>query len=201
MDLVQRLQNRFGNRWVKVKFYREMPSDSESNSFQGERFCEAVSESYLRPLMIRSENVLCAAAQYVFGWNGDIRFRIIKTVHKGLGFPMERAEAIVNGLPRLRPGYGAIGLNQNGGPDVLISYCQPEQVMEIVKAYQQKTGEAPVARLSAVASICANTTVAAFLGKGLHLSFGCPNARRYGKIGRDRLAVGISRELAKVLSE
>lgn len=201
MDLVQRLQNRFGNRWVKVKFYRETPSDSESDPCQGDRFCEAVTESYLRPLMIRSENILCAAAQYVFGWNGDIRSEIVENIHKELGFPMERAEAIVNGLPRLRPGYGAIGLNQNGEPDVLVSYCQPEQVMEIVKVYQQKTGEAPAVRLSAVASICANIALAAFLEKGLHLSFGCPNARRYGKIGHDRLAVGISRELARVLIE
>ena len=67
MDLVQRLQNRFGNRWVKVKFYRETPLDSESNSFEGERFCEAVTQSYLRPLMIRSENILCPAAQSAFG--------------------------------------------------------------------------------------------------------------------------------------
>ena len=201
MDLVQKLQNRFGNRWVRVKFYRETPSDFESDSFEGERFCEAVSESYLRPLMIHSENVLCAAAQFVFGWNGDIRSQIIETIHKELGFPMERAGAIVNGLPRLGPGYRAIGLNQNGEPDVLLSYCQPEQVMEIVKTYEQKTGETPAVRLSAVASICANTALAAFLKKGLHLSFGCPNVRRYGKIGRDRLAVGISRELARVLTE
>jgi uncharacterized protein (DUF169 family) len=201
MDLVQRLQNRFGNRWVKIKFYRETPSDSESDVFQGERFCEAVTESYLRPLMICSENILCPAGQYVFGWNGDIRPEIVKTIHKELGFPMEQAEAIVNGLPRLRPGYGSIGLNRNGEPDVLVSYCQPEQVMEIVKTYQQKTAEEPAVRLSAVASICANTALAAFLEKGLHLSFGCPDARRYGKIGRDQLAVGVSRELARVLTE
>jgi uncharacterized protein (DUF169 family) len=73
--------------------------------------------------------------------------------------------------------------------------------MEIVKTYEQKTRETPAVRLSAVASICANTALAAFLEKGLHLSFGCPNVRRYGKIGRDRLAVGISRELAEVLTE
>jgi uncharacterized protein (DUF169 family) len=201
MDLAQKVQNRFGNRWVKIKFFEETPSNSESDPFQGERFCEAVTESYLRPLIIRSENILCPAAQYVFGWNGDIGSEIVKTIHKELGFPTKRAEAIVNELPRLRRGCRAIGLNQNGEPDVLISYCQPEQVMQIVRAYQEKTGKAPVVRLSAVASICAHTALAAFLEEGLHLSFGCPNARKYGKIGRDRLAVGVSRNLAATLTE
>jgi len=201
MDLVQRLQNRFRNRWVKVKFYREMPSDSKSNSFQGERFCEAVTESYLRPLMISSERPLCAAAQYVFGWNGDVRSQIVENIHRELGFPMEQTETIVNELPRLRPSHRAIALNQNGEPDAMISYCQPEQVMRIVQVYQQKTGKAPAVRLSAIASICGNIALAGFLKKRLHLSFGCPNARRYGRIGRDRLAIAMSRELAVILVE
>jgi len=201
MDLVQSLQNRFRTRWVKINFHGAVPADCELGFFEGERFCEAVTESYLRPLIVGPENIFCAAAQYVFGWNGGVRSQIVKNIHKELGFAMEQAETIVNGLPRLRPGCEAIGLNQNGEPDVLVSYCQPEQMMEIVKVYQQKTGEAPVVRISAVASICANTALAAFLEKGMHLSFGCPNARKYGRIGRDRLAIGISRQLARVLTE
>lgn len=201
MDLVQRLQNQFGNRWVKINFHKKTPSDCESDSLQGERFCEAVSQSYVRPQMICSENTLCPAAQYVFGWNGVIGSEMVETIHKELGFPIKRAEAIVKDLPRLKPGYEAIGLNQNEESDVLLSYCQPQQVMEIVKVYQQKIGEAPVVRLSAVASICADVALAASLKKGMYLSFGCPNARRYGKMGRDRLAVVMPRELARVLTE
>ena len=201
MDLVQRLQDRFRARWVKIKFHGTVPANHTFDSYQGARFCEAVTESYARPLIISPETIICTAARHVFRWNGNMRADIVKNIHEELGFPVERAETVVNGLPRLKPGCGAIGLNQNGEPDVLVSYCQPEQVMEILTIYQQKTGETPRVPVFGVASLCASIAMAALSKKGLHLSFGCPNVRKYGRIGRDRLAIAISRELAMVLIE
>jgi uncharacterized protein (DUF169 family) len=201
VELVQRFQNRFGSRWVKVNFYRRVPPDPESRSFSGERFCEAVTESYGSPLILTAQNVTCPGAQYVFGWNGDIGSDMVKNFHEELGFPLQQAEAIVNQLPKLKPGYAAVGLNQKGDPDVLVCYCQPEQTMEIVKVYQQRIRENLMARISSVVSICGNIALATFLDKGVNLSFGCRNARKYGRIGRDRLAVGISSKLARLLVE
>jgi uncharacterized protein (DUF169 family) len=126
---------------------------------------------------------------------------MVVNFHKELGFPQQQAEATVNQLPRLKPGYLAVGLNQKGDPDVLVCYCQPEQMMEIVKVYQQGTGENLMARVSSVVSICGNIALATFLDKGVNVSFGCPKARKYGHIGRDRLAVGISCRLARRLVE
>jgi uncharacterized protein (DUF169 family) len=201
MDLMERLQDRFRARWVKIKFHKKVPAEYAIDSYQGVRFCEAVTESYARPLIISPETITCTAARHVFQWNGDMRSDIAKNIHEELNFPIERAEAVVNGLPRLKPGCRAIGLNQNGEPDVLVSYCQPEQVMDILTIYQQKTGETPRVTVFGVASLCASIAMAALSKKGLHLSFGCPNVRKYGRIGRDRLAIAVSREMAVALIE
>ena len=198
MELVRRIQNQFGGRWVKVKFYGTVPPDSEFYAFKGERFCEAVTQSYLGPLTVTAEHITCPGAQYVFGWNGEITPEMAENLHRGLGFPLDQAKIIIDELPRLRPPCAAIGLNQRGDPDILISYCQPEQMMEIVKTYQQKTKKSLTAQVSSAASICANIALTTSLDRGINFSFGCPNARRYGKMGRDRLAVGISLELAKL---
>jgi uncharacterized protein (DUF169 family) len=201
MELVRRIQDRFGGRWVKVKFYGKVTPDHESNGFQGERFCEAVTQSYLGPLTVTAQKITCPGARYVFGWNGEITPEMTENLHRGLGFPLDQAKVIIEELPRLRPPCTAIGLNQMGDPDILISYCQPEQMMEIVRTYQQKTQKSLTTQVSSAASICANIALTTFLDRGINFSFGCPNARRYGKIGRDRLAVGISLELAGLLIE
>jgi len=201
MKLVRRLQNRFGSRWVKVKFYETNPLGSNSNSFEGDRFCEAVTESYRTSLVLTRQNTKCPGAQYVFGWNGDIKPLMVQNFCKELGFPLERAETIINRLPMLKQAYAAIGLNQKGESDVLVSYLQPEQLMEIVKVYQRKTGLDLAVRLSSVTSVCGDTAVSTFLNQRISFSFGCPKARKYGRIGRDRLSVGIPSGLARLLLE
>jgi len=201
MRLLKELQDRFGSRWVKVRFYRTIPSDRNHNSFEGDRFCEAVAQSYRLPLIVTSEEIGCPGARYVFGWDNHAGQEMTQHFCKELGFSLDQSETVVNRLPRLKPECSAVGLNQGEEPDVFVSYLQPEQLMWLVQAYEKRTGQDLVARFSPVTSVCGDTVVRTFLDQAINVSFGCPKARKYGKIGDDRLLVGLAPGLARVLIE
>jgi len=200
MELVQRLQGRFGSRWTKVKFYKTSLQGDSVFPARSDRFCQAIVESYRRPLIATPQSITCPGAQHVFGWNQTSKLDMVNNFCNELGFSQEQAETIIAQIPKLATGCGAIGLNQKDAPDVFVSYLQPQQVMALVKAYQQETGEELKVGLSSVASVCGHGVVKAFLRQEIAFSFGCPNARKYGEVSRDRLAVAVPFGLAKALA-
>ena len=200
MEWVQRLQNRFGSRWTKVKFYKTSFQGDSVFPARGDRFCQTIVESYRRPLIATPQSITCPGAQHVFGWNQTSKPEMVTNFCNELGFSQEQAETIIAQIPKLATGCGAIGLNQKDAPDVFVSYLQPQQMMTLVKAYQQETGEELKVGLSSVASICGHGVVKAFLRQEIAFSFGCPNARKYGEVSRDRLAVAVPLGLAKALA-
>jgi len=200
MDMVQRLQNRFGSRWTKVKFYKTSFQGDSVPPAGGGRFCEAIVESYRRPLIATPQSITCPGAQNAFGWNQTSQPEMVTNFCSELGFSQEQAETIIAQIPRLEKGYGGIGLNQKDVPDVFVSHLQPQQVMTFVQAYQQETGDELKMGLASVASICGHGVVKAFVRQEIALSFGCPNARKYGEVSRDRLTVAVPFGLAKALA-
>ena len=48
-------------------------------------------------------------------------------------------------------------------------------------------------------AVCGNVAVKAYLTRHICLSFGCPDSREYGRISRDRLAVGIPFQLLETV--
>ena len=200
MELVQKLQNRFGSRWTKVKFYETSFQGEGVFPAHGDRFCQAIVESYRRRLVATPQSITCPGAQHVFGWNQTSQREMVTNFCNELGFSQKQAETIIAQIPKLPKGCAAIGLNQKDDPDVFVSYLQPQQVMTLVNAYQQKTGEELKMGLASVASICGHGVVKAFLRQEIAFSFGCPNARKYGEVSRDRLAVAVPFELATILT-
>jgi len=191
MKIVDDLQRRFGSRWTGVKFFFDDFPKGRRYFPKETRFCEAINQSWSTNTMLGRGCITCMGANYVFGWEKDIRDRVIENFHKKSNIPLKNAARIVKGLPSMESAPIAIGLNGGETPDLLVAFLQPEQFMRFLNVYQRVFGEKLKVELSGFAAVCGNVAVKAYVDKKVSLSFGCEDSRQYGGISRDRLIVGI----------
>lgn len=191
MKIVDDLQMRFGSRWTGVKFFFDDSPKGRRYFPKGTRFCEAISQSWSSKILLGRGCINCMGANYVFGWEKNIRDRVIENFHKKSNIPLKNAARIVKGLPSMEIAPIAIGLNGGETPDLLVACLQPEQFMRFLNVYQRVFGEKLKVELSGFAAVCGNVAVNTYLHKKVSLSFGCEDSRQYGGISRDRLIVGI----------
>jgi uncharacterized protein (DUF169 family) len=194
MEIINEFQRMFGSRWTGVKFFFGDPPRGGKHFPVETRFCEAINQSWSSNTLLGRECTICMGcmgANYVFGWQKDIRDRVVENFHKKRNIPLKNSACIVKGLPSMESAPIAIGLNGGETPDLLVAYLQPEQFMRFLNAYQGVFGEKLKVELSGFAGVCGNVAVKAYVDKKVSLSFGCEDSRQYGGIYRDRLAVGI----------
>lgn len=200
MDSADAFQQLFGGRWTDVTFYfDQLPSVNES-SVKDIRFCEAIKRSLIQPVLLRPVDLNCHGARYVFGWDETAKEEMEKRFHHQEGFSESEAKELVRNLPKLNGSLKGIGLNlKNRPPDLLLSYLQPKQVMTLLRSYHVHFGKDLNVGLSSVVSVCGHVAVEAFIKQQVALSFGCRDAREYGGITRDRVAIGVPVELARMM--
>jgi len=192
MDKTTRqFEKKFGGVWTKVKFYKEMPDNSDYETMEGVRFCEAIVKARLSPVILKGSDISCAGAKYVFGWDHRVGKEIINACCEKRHISLSIAKSILLASPQLEVSPAAIELNTDGKPDLYISYPQPEQFMNLLKVFQQYKGENLTVNLSSIMGVCGNVAVKTYLEGKISISFGCDDSREYGRISRDRLAVGI----------
>jgi uncharacterized protein (DUF169 family) len=199
MKMVDEFQRTFGSRWTGVNFFFADPPRGARYFPKETRFCEAIGRSWSSNNLLARGCINCMGANYVFGWEENIRDKAIEDFHRKRGISLKEAASIVQGLPRMEVAPTAIGLNGEGKPDLLAAYLQPQQFMRLLTVYHQIFGKKLKVELSGFAAVCGNVAVKAYLTKKISLSFGCEDSRQYGGISRDRLIVGIPYALAHKL--
>lgn len=190
-----RFLDKFHSHWIKVKFYEEKPNSIGAKKLSGVRFCEAVDRALIGPIILDEECISCPGANYVFNWGNPNRKEIIDFWQDTVKISEDIAGTILDSVPRLKKSYEYIGLNTNDEPDLLLAYLTPEESMDLLKIYHNYTGEILNFSLSSIMTICGNIVVDTFMKEKINISFGCDKARKYGKIAREKLAVGIPRKL------
>jgi len=201
MHVVDAFQRRFGGRWIGAKFYYgDLPTSNE-NPITDTRFCEAITRSLIQPVLLKPESLNCPGARYVFGWDETAKAEMVEKFHLQEGFSESKAKELVQNLPKISGSLKGIGLNCKNDPDLLLSYLQPGQVMTLLRSYQIRFGEDLNIDLSSIVSVCGHVAVEAVIKKQITLSFGCRDAREYGGITRDRVAIGVPVELARTMLE
>ena len=202
MNSVDAFQQMFGGRWTGVTFYFDQLPSVNEHAVRNIRFCEAIKRSLIQPVLLRPEDLNCHGARYVFGWEETAKEEMEQRFHHHEGFSESEAKELVRNLPKLNGSLKGIGLNlKNGPPDLLLSYLQPGQVMKLLRSYQVHFGKDLTVGLSSVVSVCGHVAVQALIKKQVVLSFGCRDAREYGGITRDRVAIGVPLELARTIVE
>lgn len=202
MHVVDAFQRLFGSRWTGVKLYFDELPTVTAHSVRDIRFCEAIKKSLVHPMLLRPVDLNCHGARYVFGWDETAKEEMKKKFHTQEGFSESKAKELVRNLPKLHGSLKGIGLNlKNSPPDLLLSYLQPGQVMTLLRSYHVHFGKDLNVGLSSVVSVCGHVAVEAFIKQQITLSFGCRDAREYGGITRDRVAIGVPVELARRMLE
>lgn len=196
MKIVDEFQRMFGSRWTGVKFYFGNPPRGGRPFPKETRFCEAISQSWSSNKLLSRGCINCMGANYVFGWEENIRDKVIENFQRKRNISSKDAASIVKGLPKMEVAPIAIGLNGEGPPDLLVAYIQPQQFMKLLNVYHRVFEDRLKLELSGYAAVCGNVAVNTYLHKRISLSFGCEDSRQYGGISRDRVIVGIPYALA-----
>ncbi len=197
MNAIQMLEKRVGGCWTGIKFHKDGPSGDDRTA-QPMRFCEAIAESRTGPIVLTPDSLECAGGSRSFGWNEDDE-TIADMMARKANMDIRIARQIIRNTPRLRDKIAAVTVGMDDSPDVVISYAQPEAAMKLLRRWQRVCGRDIGTRTSSFMGVCGNVAVKAYLTRHISLSFGCPDSREYGRIGRDRLAIGIPFQLLETL--
>jgi len=178
-----------GGRWCGVKF--GLPAGGGPQpAARPLSFCQAVGTPSGWPIHLTREVMICPGGIRSLGW-GDGDQALAEAMRVKFAMCPEIAESIVRQTPKLDYDVAGVTVGTLETPDVLISYAQPEAAMRMLQKWQSLIGMPLVVEVSGFMSVCGAVAVKAFLRDCTCLSFGCPDARKKGGIGRDRLVIGL----------
>jgi len=193
INKVHQLEARFGGWWTGIKFHRNNPP-GDNYAMRPMRFCEAITESRTGPIVLSRELLDCLGGRRSLGWSDDDE-AIAQTMANKASMDIQLAREIIQNTPRLQDEIVAVTVGTDNSPDVVISYAQPKVAMKLLRQWQRVHGGELQPRISSFMAVCGSVAVRAHLSGQVCMSFGCPDSRDHGKIGRDRLAIGLPFQL------
>jgi len=186
-----------GGVWHGVSFFETIPEcPSPAYPGHGIRFCEAFVVARVHSVLLDPRGFTCAGAKVAFGCGDHSGEEMTRRLQEK-GYPPEYLETAILQTPRLEKAPAAVGINLRNPPDVFVAALQPEEVMRLLRIYEKHQRKVLSVPLSTLMSLCANIAVRSFLTGDASLSFGCPDARTFGAISRDRLLAGIPVQMAR----
>ncbi|MCK4835118.1 MAG: DUF169 domain-containing protein [Candidatus Aminicenantes bacterium] len=198
-DIHLRFSDKFRSHWIKVKFYKEEMDFGNARRLKNVRFCEATKEAILQPVFLDEQSINCPGAGYAFGWKSKkelINWCLDKDHQQ-----KDILKSLIPYIPYFKEPIKYIGLNTEGEPDLVMSYVLPECAMDLVRLHNNHSMKNLDVSLCSMMPICSGVAVRAYLEGKLTFSFGCEDSRKYAKIERDRLAVGIPNKLFSVFTD
>jgi uncharacterized protein (DUF169 family) len=187
MDEFRLLQETFGGWWCGVTFGPDARGRPASRPM---RFCEAVAASRSEPIILTPELMDCPGGSRSLGWNDDDE-GMVRTMVEKTGMDAEVARKVIADTPKLEQPLEQVTVGTCDVPDIVLAYAQPETVMRLLREWQRPHGGPLQLETSGFMSVCGSVAVKAHLSGRICVSFGCPDAREFGGIGRDRLVIGL----------
>ncbi len=189
MDEFRFLEETFGGWWCGVRFGPGAGARGRLAS-RPMRFCEAVAASRTGPITLTPELMDCPGGGRSLGWNNDDG-AMVQVMAEKTGMGVEVARKIIRDTPKLSHPVDEVTVGTYESPDIVIAYAQPETAMKLLREWQCSRGSPLPLETSGFMSVCGAVAVKAHLSGEICISFGCPDAREHGGIGRDRLVVGL----------
>jgi uncharacterized protein (DUF169 family) len=192
------LETRFGGWWCGVKF-GEPPDVRNCRDVNPMRFCEAIAASRTGTILLTPQLLDCPGGKRCLGWKNEEE-TFAQALAEKAGLDQAAAHRVLRGVPRLKCGLEKVTIGTPENPDVFLSFSQPEATMKLIREWQRSHGRPLSIETSGFMSVCGMVAVKAYLTDKICISFGCPDAREYGSIGRDRLVVGLPARVARRLA-
>ena len=198
----RKFSERFSSQWIKVKFYENEPRLNSATRPKNVRFCEALKLAITQPVILNKDNLSCESAQYVFGWREKFDNQLLDSCKDKRKIISDKIlKSLLSSIPRFKKPFNHIGLNTDDEPDLVMSCVAPQEMMKIIKVYNNRNGKNVEVALNSMMGLCGNIAAKTFLEEKITLSFGCTDSRKLADMRRENLAVGIPRKLFKVFVE
>jgi uncharacterized protein (DUF169 family) len=189
MDKLKLLERAVGGRWTGVVF-GDGSDPKGSLPKEPMRLCEAVKESYRRPVVLTKDFISCPGALRSLGWSTNEDNMIAEKIAETTGAKVDIVRKLVADTPGIEA-KDSITIGKIQRPDIAITYAQPEAAMNLVRQWQLIHGTDLNIPVSTVMSVCGSVVARAHVTGKICMSFGCPDSREHGGIGRDRLVIGV----------
>ena len=199
MNEIEMFERRIGGRWTGVSFHRKTPSGTKMAD-RSMYFCEAVKVSSTHAITLTRGDLNCSGARRSFGWNANGDSAFVDQLISRNGFSPLSAATLIRKTPKIEDEkITAITVGTYEAPDIVISYLQPEHAMRFMLLWQERYHTNLDISLSSVMAVCGSVAAGVYANGNVRCSFGCPESRLHGCIGRDRLVIGVPTKQLKDL--
>jgi len=201
--MIDDLKNIFGAKCTAVNVNGKLSEAIDIPSKQL-KFCEAVNLSFDAPLRVTYENLGCPGARRNIGFDNDDIF-LAQTISDNNKIPVQFILSALKEIPKLS-GINHINLGltekmeKEANPDLFIIYIKPSVVTSIMHKLAKIEVRLSILPYSLL-SVCGNVFSNTVKNRTVSLSFGCPESRKFGGIGKDELVVGLPVEIAKLVAD
>jgi uncharacterized protein (DUF169 family) len=189
MEELKLLVEKTGGVWTGITFnWNNTPKENLAK--RPMRLCEAIKESRTQPIVLTQDLISCPGALRSLGWANNMDDKLARKIAGATGAKLDIARKLVTKTPHLKHG-ASITVGSKNAPDIAVSYAQPEAAMKLVRLWQQTNGTDLDIAASSVMAVCGSVVAKVYMTGQICVSFGCPDSRKHGAIGRDRLVIGL----------
>jgi uncharacterized protein (DUF169 family) len=161
--------------------------------------CEAVEQSFRIPVRIYRENLDCPGARHSIGFDSNDK-QLIKEISGHSHISESYISNALQTIPALT-GIRHINLGltesmENDLPtDLYIMYIQPFRITELMHNLAKLEIRPSIPSYSFL-SVCGNVFANCYLNQVASISFGCPESRKHGAIGKNEVVLGLPSKIA-----
>lgn len=200
--MINRLKGIFGPKCTAVTINNKSKGNIYIPS-KPMRFCEAVYKSFRFSIRLNSVNIGCLGARRSTGFDMSDAL-LLKQITEHIQVSEDMIIPILGKIPSLS-GIESIDLSaeeyseSNLQPDLFILYVKPFIITGLMHSLTKLNERFSVAPYSFL-SVCGNVFANCLHHQVTSVSFGCPESRKYGGIGKNEVVVGIPFRAAEKLS-
>ena len=196
--MIDKLRQHFGNKCTSVYINSEFPGFINIPLKQM-KFCEAVEQSFKVPLRLTRENLGCPGARRSVGFD-TVDEKLAVNISENSDIPINFINNVLQDIHTIT-GVRNIDLGLNSypenelQPDLFILYVQSYQITDLFYKLAKmaiKPSIPPYLMLSVCGDVFANT----YLNQVVSISFGCPESRKSGAIGKNEIVISLPFKIA-----
>jgi len=196
--MINKLKQHFGSKCTSIYVNNDVPGFINFPLKQM-RFCEAVDQSFKVPLKLNTENLGCPGARRSVGFDTDdekLAVDISENSNIHLSFINNVLQFIpaMTGIRHINLGLNVYPENELQ-PDLFILYVQSFQITDLIFKLA-KMAIKPSIPNYLMLSVCGNIFANSYLNQVVSISFGCPESRKSGAIGKNEIVIGLPFKIA-----
>lgn len=159
------------------------------------RLCEALNYSFNVPLQIKKDNIGCPGARRSMGIDNDNQ-KLAAIISENTNIPISFILNAFEHVPALNSDFSQINMGITSDieddlpPDLFVAYVAPSEITRFMHVFASHKLQPEIPPYSLL-SVCGNVIANTFVNKVISISFGCPESRKHGGVGKNEVVIGI----------